>query len=179
VEFPAKVGTWQGKKSYLSQEILKNLWADDYVQIQFYNEESGDILILFVPYYEYQGTRHTAHSPVSCLLGGGFAPKSRSVIQSDFPPPFGRVEIKQMVMEKNRDLLLSNYWFQQRGRVIVSEYSNKWYLFWDSLFKRRTDGALVRLEMVLRRGQSVEDAQAVMDSFTHQLMKILPEYVPG
>ena len=84
-----------------------------------------------------------------------------------------------MVMEKNRDRLISNYWFQQRGRVIVSEYANKWYLFWDSLFKRRTDGALVRLEMPLRRGQTVEEAQAVMDSFTRHLMKILPEYVPG
>ena len=62
---------------------------------------------------------------------------------------------------------------------IVSEYLHKWYLFWDSLFKRRTDGALVRLEMPLRRGQSVEEAQAVMDSFTRHLMKILPEYVPG
>jgi exosortase D (VPLPA-CTERM-specific) len=179
VEFPLKIADWQGKKSYLSQEILKNLWADDYVQITYYKKETGDMLILFVPYYEYQGTRRTAHSPVSCLLGGGFAPKSRSVVERDFPPPFGRVAIKQMVMEKNRDLLLSNYWFQQRGRVIVSEYANKWYLFWDSLFKRRTDGALVRLEMPLRRGQSVEDAQAVMDSFTRHLMKILPEYVPG
>ena len=179
VEFPLEIADWQGKKSYLSQEILKNLWADDYVQIQFYKKETGDSLMLFVPYYEYQGTRHTAHSPVSCMLGGGFAPKTRSVIERDFPSPFGRVAIRQMVMEKNRDLLLSNYWFQQRGRVIVSEYANKWYLFWDSLFKRRTDGALVRLEMALRRGQSVEEAQAVMDSFTRHLMKILPEYVPG
>ena len=178
-EFPTVIGDWQGERSYMSEEILDSLWADDYVQIHFSNTRTGDMLLVFVPYYEYQETRHTAHSPVSCLLGGGFAPRSREIIQSNFPPPFGHVEIRQMVLEKDGKLLLSNYWFQQRGRIIVSEYRNKWYLFWDSVTKRRTDGALVRLEMPLRPYQNVKAAQAVMDSFTQELMKILPEYVPG
>lgn len=178
-EFPTVIGDWQGERSYMSEEILDSLWADDYVQIHFSNTRTEDMLLLFVPYYKYQKTRHTAHSPVSCLLGGGFAPRSREIIQSNFPPPFGHVEIRQMVLEKDGKLLLSNYWFQQRGRIIVSEYRNKWYLFWDSVTKRRTDGALVRLEMQLRPYQDVKAAQAVMNSFTQELMKILPEYVPG
>ena len=84
-----------------------------------------------------------------------------------------------MVFERGRDFLLSNYWFQQRGRVIASEYWNKWYIFWDAITKRRTDGALVRLEMPLRRGQDLETAQAAMDALTQDLMKILPAYVPN
>ena len=178
-EFPSVIGEWHGEKSYLREEIMGYLWADDYVQIQFNNTRTGDMIILFVPYYEYQGTMHTAHSPVACLIGGGFAPRSRRIIQRDFPEPFGEVNIRQMVLEKNRQLLLCNYWFQQRGRLIVSEYWNKWYLFQDSITKRRTDGALVRLEMSLKDGHDVETAQSVLDSFTRELMKILPEYVPG
>jgi exosortase D (VPLPA-CTERM-specific) len=177
--FPTTIGDWRGEKSYLRPEILDSLWADDYTQIQFRNEKTGDILLVFVPYYEYQGTRHTAHSPVSCLVGGGFAPHSRKILQRDFPPPFGQVEIRQMVLEKDRQLLLSNYWFQQRGRIIMSEYANKWYMFWDSITKRRTDGALVRLEILLREGQDVQSAQSVMDSFMMEFMKILPDYVPN
>jgi EpsI family protein len=84
-----------------------------------------------------------------------------------------------MVLEKDRQLLLSNYWFQQRGRIIMSEYANKWYMFWDSITKRRTDGALVRLEILLREGQDVQSAQSVMDSFMMEFMKILPDYVPN
>jgi exosortase D (VPLPA-CTERM-specific) len=178
-EFPAKIAHWKGKRTYLQEEIMRELWADDYLQIQFNNTTTGDVVLLFVPYYEYQGTRHTAHSPVSCLVGGGFAPRSTRILTRTFPEPFREVRIRQMVLEKGDQLLLSNYWFQQRGRVIVSEYSNKWHLFLDSLTKRRTDGALVRLEMPLSRRQSVKEAQDVMDSFTQQLMKILPEYVPG
>ena len=93
--------------------------------------------------------------------------------------PFGQVNINQMILEKGGGLLLTNYWFQQRGRIIQSEYWNKWYLFQDSLTKRRTDGALVRLEMPLREGQGVEDAQAMLDSFTVELMEVLPEFVPN
>ena len=178
-DFPATLGDWTGEKSVLREEILEALWADDYIQIGYKNRQTGDILLLFVPYYEYQGTRHTAHSPVSCLVGGGFAPRSSKILKRDFPAPFGPVEIRQMVLEKGRQYLLSNYWFQGRGRVIVSEYANKWYLFWDSITKRRTDGALVRIEMVLHPEQSVAEAQAVMDGFTAEVMEILPKYVPN
>jgi EpsI family protein len=177
-EFPTAIGEWKGRRSYVRPEILKELWADDYVQIEFRHSKTGDLLLLFVPYYEYQGTRHTAHSPVSCLVGGGFAPRSRKIVEKNFPEPFGKVRVRQMVLEKNKLSLLSNYWFQQRGRIVVSEYSNKWYLFWDSLTKRRTDGALIRLEMVLRGNQDIKSAQSIMDAFTLELMKILPQYVP-
>jgi len=178
-EFPTVIGDWKGEKLHLRDEILKSLWADDYIQIQYHNTNTNDALLLFVPYYAYQGTRHTAHSPFSCLVGGGFAPRSRKVIERLFPEPFGRVRIRQMVLEKDRELLLSNYWFQQRGRIILSEYWNKWYLFWDSIVKRRTDGALVRIEMPLQGSNDVESAQALIDSFTLKLMKILPKYVPA
>ena len=178
-EFPTEIGNWKGEKTFLRKEILDALWADDYTQIQFHNKKTGEMLLLFVPYYEYQGTRHTAHSPVSCLIGGGYAPLSRKIIEKDFPEPLGKVKIRQMVLERNRDRLLANYWFQQRGRIIVSEYWNKIFLFWDSITKRRTDGALVRIEMPLREGQDIEKAQALLDSFTQKFMKILPQYVPG
>jgi len=177
-EFPTTIGEWKGERSYVRPEILKELWADDYVQIKFRHSKTGDSLLLFIPYYEYQGTRHTAHSPVSCLIGGGYAPLSRKILERKFPEPFGKAQVRQMVLQKTRLLLLSNYWFQQRGRIVVSEYLNKWYLFWDSLTKRRTDGALIRLEMVLRGDQDIKTAQSVIDTFTLELMKILPQYVP-
>jgi exosortase D (VPLPA-CTERM-specific) len=178
-DFPTTIGSWKGEKTYIRDEILNQLWSDDYVQVEFGNTQTRDMLLVFVPYYAYQGTLRAAHSPVACLVGGGFVPRSRTVLQRDFPEPFGPVRIRQMILEKGNKMLLSNYWFQQRGRVIVSEYTNKWYMFWDSVTKRRTDGALVRLEMPLRPGQTVNDGQAVMDAFMMELMTILPEYVPN
>jgi exosortase D (VPLPA-CTERM-specific) len=177
--FPTEIGDWKGERTFLREEILNSLWADDYVQIRFQHEKTRDVVLLFVPYYGYQETRHTAHAPAACLIGGGYASRSREVLERNFPAPFGRVGIGRMVLEKDGMLLLSNYWFQMRGRIIESEYMNKWFLFWDSLTRRRTDGALVRIEMPMRPGQDVETAQSIVDGFTRMLMKILPDYVPG
>ncbi len=176
-DFPTQIGEWKGKNHYLSQDILDSLWADDYVQLSFQNQKTGDYLLFFIPYYEYQKNRHTAHAPAACLLGSGYAPMEKGVLKRGFPAPFGEVEIGRMVLEKDGNLLLSNFWFHGRGRVTAGEYLNKWYLFLDSVTKRRTDGALVRIEMPLREGQSIEDAQMTIDGFTLEVLKILPEYV--
>ena len=95
--FPTAFGDWQGKKIYLEENILKSLWSDDYVQISFHNKKTGDNIYLLVPYYKYQATRHTVHSPVSCLVGGGYAPLSRKIITKEFPEPlkYGKCTLRK------------------------------------------------------------------------------------
>lgn len=178
-DFPQQVGEWQGKPEYLDKEILKSLWADDYVQMRFHNRKTEEQILLFAPYYEYQTTFHTAHAPVACFLGSGWSISSREMLERDFPPDFHKVRVRQMLLESTGQRLLVNYWFQGRGRIIASEYSHKWHLFWDALTRRRNDGALVRVEMMLRPGQDLESAQRTMDSFNLELQKVMPEYVPN
>ena len=83
-----------------------------------------------------------------------------------------------MTLEKGNSKILGSYFFFQRGRVITSPWMNKFYLMWDSFAKRRTDGALVRVEMVLSPGQSIEDGWGELEKFIQKLWPILPEYVP-
>jgi hypothetical protein len=66
----------------------------------------------------------------------------------------------------------------QWGRVITSPWMNKAYLMWDAFKKRRTDGALVRVEMVMAPGQTVDEAWKELEDFIAKLWPILPEYVP-
>ena len=83
-----------------------------------------------------------------------------------------------MILAKENTTLLSNYFFLQRGRVITSPWYNKFYLMWDALIHRRTDGALVRVEMTLASGQSIEDGLFILEKYVSRLWVILPEYVP-
>jgi EpsI family protein len=83
-----------------------------------------------------------------------------------------------MLMQKGDSRILSSYFFFQRGRVIISPWWNKLYLMYDAFTKRRTDGALVRVEMTLGSGQTEEDAFPVLEGFISELWKILPKYVP-
>ncbi len=55
------------------------------------------------------------------------------------------LKVNRVVIQQGSTRQLVYYWFQQRGRDITNEYLVKWYLFWDSLTRRRTDGALVRV----------------------------------
>jgi len=176
--FPDRFNQWEGERLYLSQRILDSLWADDYVTGSFHHEQTGNSMHLLISYYEAQTTRRTAHAPTSCLLGGGWTLVHKELVPPN--PESGRdFPVQSMLLDQGNTRILSNFWFEQRGRLITSEYLNKFYLFWDAMTLSRTDGALVRVELYLKPDQSVEDGQLLLDSFLTELKSILPEYVPG
>jgi len=176
--FPMQLGGWQGTRHFLSQEILDALWSDDYVSASFVTPASGNVIHLLIPYYTYQGTRHTAHAPQSCLLGSGWA-----VLQTrerTFKTRFGNnLPVTILELKKGQDTMLSGFFFLGRGRVITSPWRNKLYLILDSFTKRRTDGALVRAEMVVGSGQPLDAAYQELAQFLSLLWHELPAYVPG
>ena len=92
--------------------------------------------------------------------------------------PGREIKIMTMILEKGDTKLLGSYFFLQRGRVITSPWLNKFYLMWDAFTRRRTDGALVRVEMTIVPGQSIEDAYLMLDNFVSCLWLTLAEYVP-
>jgi EpsI family protein len=174
-DFPMQIDGWEGQREYLPQDVLDNLWADDYVAATFRKSDNG--LTLLISYYFAQTSYHTAHAPTSCLLGSGWGIKAREVLSANIEN--GRkFPVHQLLLEKDGHELLSNFWFQERGRIITGEFDNKLCLLWDALTRRRTDGALVRVEMIVQPGQSVDQAQNAMDGFTVGLKKILGPYVP-
>lgn len=176
--FPLQFGSWQGTRQYFSQEILDSLWADDYVSATFVKQDSGNVIHLLIPYYAYQGTRHTAHAPQSCLLGSGWAVlRTQELTFATTDGQYSRAAT--MELKKGTDKLLSAYFFLGRGRVVVSPWRNKFYLLWDSFVKRRTDGALVRAEMVVAPGQPLDAAYQELSQFLSLLWRELPAYVPG
>lgn len=176
-QFPDQIAGWQGERLFLSDQILDSLWADDYVSGNFSHPRTGNTLHLLISYYQRQTTRNTAHAPTSCLLGSGWDLEHKKVLEPN--PATGRdFPIQSMLLEQNGGRILSNFWFEQRGRLITSEYWNKFYLFWDGLTMGRTDGALVRVELYLQPGQSVAQGQRLLDEFVGNLRTILGEYVP-
>jgi exosortase D (VPLPA-CTERM-specific) len=176
--FPMEIGEWKGKRRYLSEKILNSLWADDYVNATYYKEGFPNLISLLIPFYEYQGTRHTAHTPQTCLLGSGwtlFNSDERMVKVN----PCREIKIMTMILEKGDTKLLGSYFFLQRGRVVTSPWLNKFYLMWDAFTRRRTDGALVRVEMTIVPGQSIEDAYVMLENFVSCLWANLAQYVPN
>lgn len=176
--FPLELGDWQGTRGYLDQATLDSLWSDDYFLATYQNRTTGSSLSLFIPYYKKQTAQHTAHAPTSCLLGSGWEISSRRQLAS--APAMGRAfGVQQMVLMKNGERLVSNFWFQQRGRIIASEFLNKFYLLWDSLILQRSDGALVRVEMSLPGDRALDDAQRELDAFSGRVSRALDAHIPN
>lgn len=175
--FPMQIDKWRGQKYSLSPKILNALWADEYVSAYYYREDLPGVIHLFIPYYSYQTTRHTAHAPQSCLLGSGWVIISSGEWRLEVEP--GKViPVRYMRMRKGQQQLLATYFFFQRGRVITSPWWNKFYLLWDGITRRRTDGALVRVEMQLASGQSFEEAEGELREFLIHLWPELKKFIP-
>lgn len=173
ISYPLKLGTWNGKKDSIEKIYLDELRLDDYFIADFANDD-GKAVNLYLAYYESQRSGAAAHSPRSCIPGGGWRIRSHSTIQLPESEKFAN----RLLIRKGDYGQLVYYWFEQRGRNITNEYMVKWYLFWDSLTLGRTDGALVRLTTTLRPGENVADADSRLIEFAKLANPTLSDYIP-
>ena len=177
--FPLQVGIWQGKRGQLEQVYLDGLMLDDYF-IADYSGDSKPGINFYVAWYDSQQAGRSAHSPRSCLPGGGWHINSlERVTVPNISIGNSALNVNRVLIESGSQRQLVYYWFQQRGRVITNEYMVKWYLFWDSLTKHRSDGALVRLIVPVAEGEPVAAAEVQLASFARAAVPQLQPYVPN
>jgi EpsI family protein len=86
-------------------------------------------------------------------------------------------EANRFVIANGRDRALMVYWYQGRGRAVASEYWGKIYTVLDSVRRRRSDGAMVRVMVPL--GNSPEEAQKNAMEVASQAAAELPAFVPN
>ena len=136
----------------------------------------GAEIWLYVGYYGSQRTGATYHSPKNCLPGGGWVFLSSEPVTGVIP---GRptAAINRVVIEKGFDRQLILYWYQDRGRIVASEYAAKGYLILDATTRNRTDGALVRVStsIVGSEDEAFRHAAAFVEQAYPALVAHLPE----
>ena len=176
-DFPLKVGDWKGRPDKLEKIYLDILKLDDYV-ITDYVGPDGKSVNFYVAYYASQSKGESAHSPRSCLPGGGWQIASLEQKTLEATSAGRPIKVNRVVIKHGESKQLVYYWFQGRGRTITNEYMVKWYLFWDALTRNRTDGALVRLTTVVTPDEDMEDAERRLGDFARQMSGTLDEYVP-
>ena len=174
--YPSAIGGWQGRRETLDPAYLDALMLDDYLLADFTRGAQPPINF-YVAWYDSQRAGRSAHSPRSCLPGGGW--EIKSLTQRELPGVrSGRqaLRVNRALIQSGRSRQLVYYWFQQRGRVVTNEYAVKWYLFWDALTRNRTDGALVRLVVALEPGGA--DADRQLTDFATAAVSTLAPFVP-
>jgi exosortase D (VPLPA-CTERM-specific) len=178
VEFPLTVGDWSGRRGAIEDIYLDALKLDDYL-LNDYARSSGPPVNLYIAYYASQRKGQSAHSPRSCLPGGGWKILEFSPRELPFTTRVGEpMRVNRALIELGSTRQVVYYWFQQRGRTLTNEYLVKWFIFWDSLVRNRSDGALVRLSAPLLPGQSVDTVDEELTEFAAAALAGLGRYVP-
>ncbi len=176
--FPLALERWEGRPDRLDQIYLDVLKPSDYLLVNFVSPEKR-VVNFYVAYYASQRKGESAHSPRSCIPGGGWEITSLDRRAVDTSTPGRRLMVNRAVIKKGDETQVVYYWFQERGRNLTNEYMVKWYLFWDALIRNRTDGALIRLMISVDPGGNVEDADAQLTQFAKIVGNRLPDYIPG
>ena len=86
--------------------------------------------------------------------------------------------VNRAVIQKGDSRQIVLYWFKQRDRIVTDEYGVKAWLLWDSLTKRRSDGALIRLTAAVLPGQDDQAADRRLQQFAALVEPTLSAYVP-
>jgi exosortase D (VPLPA-CTERM-specific) len=176
--FPAQLAGWAGQRTALEQVYLDTLMLDDYL-LADYHQGNGLPVNLYVAWYNSQRSGQSAHSPRSCLPGGGW--EFTSFEQRALPGVLVHgqpLRVNRAIIEQGDARLLVYYWFKQRDRNVTNEYAVKWYLFRDAIGRNRTDGALVRLVRAIPKGADVADADAELVRFAQAAVPALLPFVP-
>jgi exosortase D (VPLPA-CTERM-specific) len=178
IEFPLELGEWKGGASRLEQIYLAELKLDDYLLADYVNA-SGRPVNFYVSWYGSQAGGNSAHSPRACIPGDGWEISDFAIRELRGATFAGKpLRINRAVIQKGEHKQIVYYWFQQRGRVITGEYVVKLYIFWDSLTRSRSDGAMVRLVSPLGNGEAMEAVDIRLEAFAATVVPKLGPYVP-
>lgn len=176
-DFPSQLGSWRQVSPDIrfDDETEKVLRADDYLSRNFIS--NGRVASFYVGYYATQRNGATYHSPLNCLPGSGWVMSDATRVA--IVPVGGGVpfEANRYVVTNGTDRALMVYWYQGRGRAVSSEYWGKFYTVLDSVRRRRSDGAMVRVMVPIKN--SVEEAQKTAVELASQAALPLAAYVPN
>jgi exosortase D (VPLPA-CTERM-specific) len=176
VEFPLQLGGWQGRRSALEPVYLDQLKLDDYLLADYRSSTTAPVNV-WIAYYDSQRKGQSAHSPRSCLPGGGW--DFETLAPHRLESPAGGLMVNRGVIRHGSERQLVYYWFQQRGRVVTNEYLVKWYILSDAVMRNRTDGALVRLLAPLPPGVNEAAVERDLTQFARALSGQLSRFVPN
>ncbi|HKP72950.1 MAG TPA: EpsI family protein [Pyrinomonadaceae bacterium] len=177
-EFPTTLGGWQqrGVDVRFDAQTESVLRASDYLSRDYFLPD-GRSANFYVGYYNTQRNGASYHSPLNCLPGAGWMLKDPATIHIT-PAGGGQpFEANRYIIQNGDTRQMLVYWYQGRGRAVASEYWGKIYTVVDSVKRRRSDGAMVRVIVPVKKSE--QDALALATDLAAQAAPVLPNFVPN
>jgi exosortase D (VPLPA-CTERM-specific) len=177
LDFPMEIAGWRGTSMSMERQYVDVLRFDDYLLADYQGPMPGPVN-LYVAYYRSQKKGQSAHSPKTCLPGGGWEMSSMTETAIETGDAGHALRANRVVIQKGEARQVVLYWFKQRERLLTNEYMVKAWLFWDSLTRQRSDGGLVRLVAPLLPGENEQAADRRLYEFAALVEPMIGAYVP-
>lgn len=173
---PYEFEGWKHEVQPLSASVAEALNADDSIVVNMVSPE-GDYVNLYLAYLYERSDGRAWHSPRQCIPGGGWQIAEHETRARTMPN--GQIVNYNRLIIANRDhRQLVYYWYDQRGRDVANEFVMKIWVIYDSLTRKRGDGAMVRLLAPVAGPDGMAKAEETLDDMMDRLHPILPEYIP-
>ncbi|MDZ7636730.1 MAG: EpsI family protein [Bryobacterales bacterium] len=174
--FPKEFPTWTTIRETQIEEEVQQVEADDTLS-RFYSN-GQDYATLFIAYFKTHLTGQAPHSPKHCLPGSGWTPWQYGLF-IDIPQQDRTIQVNRYVVTRGDDSSLVLYWYQSLDRVVANEYLAKVYLVTDSIRYNRTDTALVRVVVPVKKGDTeTKEAEKLAVSFIKEMFPAVGTYFP-
>ena len=156
--FPAALKGWLMAGDYpVDPEIQDVLKADDTLNRAYIDPSQRTRVDLFIAYFKTQRTGATPHSPKNCLPGSGYEPiEPPRIVSIKVAGRAAPLSANQYVVAKGDDKVVVLYWYQSHGRTIANEFSAKFWLVADAVRYRRSDTALIKVQVPVGEGNSAD-----------------------
>ncbi|MBU0681035.1 MAG: EpsI family protein [Proteobacteria bacterium] len=178
--FPKSLGPYALQATqFSSSAVVEMLGVTDYISYR-YQRDGAQRVSLYAAYYDTVNDRQGYHSPKNCLPGSGWG--IAEVKPREIRPAHGAAEpvvITEMIIRNRNDLQVVYYWYQNRGRIIASEYLERVYRVLDSLFLGRSDGSFIRIIVDVPEGSDLSEAEALAADFSGLVMSELQNFLPA
>ena len=181
---PVALAGTEGRDRTMSDEERRVSAPSDYV-FRTFGPDSMTMFSLYVGYYQRQATGKSIHSPRNCLPGVGWQTVESgkaSVSTAD-----GAFTVNRYILANGPSQALVYYWYQGRGRVAHNEYTVKWDLLRDAVTYGRSEEALVRLVIPIRRAPGystaawrarIQEAESVAQQAAREVIPRLNSALP-
>jgi len=181
---PVAVAGNDGRDRDMTAAERRATAVTDYV-FRTFGPDSATAFSLYVGYYQKQATGRSIHSPRNCLPGVGWqtVESGKATVQVDGRP----LTVNRYILANGPSQALVYYWYQGRGRVAHNEYTVKWDLLRDAVAHGRSEEALVRVVVPIRRApgyttaawrRRIDAAESVAQAVAVEMIPRLDAAVP-
>jgi exosortase D (VPLPA-CTERM-specific) len=176
--FPLSLNGWQGQSQFIDPKIIQESGAEESFGGNYRNSKNDDVSL-------YMGYRSTAfmetenffHTPTVCLPSQGWKEISTESRTIRNVPVFGNLPVTEMVIEQMGTKQLVYFWFQTKSRATEDKNVNRFHLSLHALTRDNTHDLFIRPILIIRKGESLDDARGRMDEFVRDFMGEMEKFL--